>query len=123
MTDFGFKAQIVLLILNGKTEEAIEQLSKEYGVSVPALRVGLPKGHKTTAYGCYAAQTQTITVLNSDIFVNPFVIIHEFYHHIRSKGVDRMHRGTEGNADKFALDFIAQYKLAVLAYNAGFKDQ
>jgi hypothetical protein len=123
MTDFGFKAQIVLLILNGKTEEAIEQLSKEYGVSVPSLRVGLPKGHKTTAYGCYAAQTQTITVLNSDILVNPFVIIHEFYHHIRSKGVDRMHRGTEGNADKFALDFITQYKLAVLAYNASFKDQ
>jgi hypothetical protein len=123
MTDAGFKVQIVWLILNGKTEDALELLSKEYRVSVPALKVGLPKGHKTTAYGCYAAQTQTITVLNSDILVNPFVIIHEFYHHIRSKGVDRMHRGTEGNADKFAVDFITQYQLAALALKDGSKGQ
>lgn len=119
MTDVSFKVQVVLLILNGKTEDALEQLAKEYGVSVPSLRVGLPKGHKATAYGCYAAQTQTISVLNSDILVNPFVVLHEFYHHIRSKGVDRMHRGTEGNADKFALDYITQFRLAVLKSSLG----
>jgi hypothetical protein len=53
------------------------------------LKVGLPKGHKVTAYGCYASKNQTITVLNSDVLVNSFVI-HEFYHHIRSKSVDRI---------------------------------
>jgi hypothetical protein len=105
---------MVLMILNGKVEDALEQLSKEYGVSVPSLRVGLPKGHKATAYGCYSSQTQTISLLNSDMITNPFVVLHEFYHHIRSKGVDRMHRGTEGNADKFALDYITQYQLAAL---------
>lgn len=112
MATSGFKAQIVALILNGATEDALDLLSKEYQVTVPALRVGLPKGHKATAYGCYTAKNQTISVLNSEMLVNPFVVLHEFYHHIRSKGVDRMHRGTEGNADKFALDFILQYHLA-----------
>ncbi|HSV49051.1 MAG TPA: hypothetical protein VLH35_01955 [Candidatus Acidoferrales bacterium] len=114
MAAVNFKAAIVALILNGQPEAALEALAKEYGVSVPALRVGLPKGHKTTAWGCYASKTQTITVLNSDILVNPFVILHEFYHHVRSKGVDHMHRGTEGNADKFALDFITQFKAEIL---------
>ncbi len=115
MPSENFKAYIVSLILvEGKTEDALELLAKEYQVSVPTLKVGLPKKHKTTAYGCYSANNQTISVLNSDIYVNPFVIIHEFYHHLRSKAVDRMHKGTEGNADKFALDFIKEYQLAVL---------
>lgn len=119
MVDDGFKVLIVLLILNGKTEDALEKLATEYGVTVPSLRVGLPKGHKATAYGCYSAQTQTISLLNSDIVTNPFVVLHEFYHHIRSKGVDRMHRGTEGNADKFALDYITQFKLEALKQGLG----
>ena len=110
MAAVNFKTYVVWLILNGRTEEALELLAKEYQVAIPALRVGLPKGHKTTAYGCYTAKTQTIAVLNSDILVNPFVVLHEFYHHIRSKGVDRMHRGTEGNADKFAMTFIAEFQ-------------
>ncbi len=117
--DADFKVHIVALILNGKTEDALEQLAKEYQVSVPQLKVGLPKGHKTTAYGCYTSKTQTISLLNSDMMVNPFVVLHEFYHHIRSKGVDRMHRGTEGNADKFALDYVTQYQLAVLKIRLG----
>jgi hypothetical protein len=114
MPSGNFKVYIVALILDGKTEEAIELLAKEYKVSLPTLKVGLPKKHKTTAYGCYSANNQTISVLNSDIYVNPFVIIHEFYHHLRSKAVDRTHKGTEGNADKFALDFIKEYQVAVL---------
>jgi hypothetical protein len=110
----NFKPYIVSLILNGKTEDALDLLAKEYSVSVPYLKVGLPKGHKNTAYGCYNAKNQTISVLNSDIFVNPFVILHEFYHHIRSKGVDKVHKGTEGNADKFAKDFIVQYQIIAI---------
>jgi Zn-dependent peptidase ImmA (M78 family) len=71
---------VVALILNKQTEEAIELLAKHYNVSVPKLKFVLPKGHQRTAYGTYNSQTQTICVLNSDIFSNPFVIIHEFYH-------------------------------------------
>jgi hypothetical protein len=108
----GLKILAVALILNGKPEEALELLAKNYAVKVPHLKVGLPKKHKITAFGCYTAQNETISVLNSDILVNPFVILHEFYHHLRSKSVDKMHKGTEKNADKFALDFIMQYQYA-----------
>ncbi len=111
LVDENFKPLVVWLILNGNAEGALELLAKNYRISVPNLRVGLPKKHKTKAYGTYTAKNRTISVLNSDVLVNPFVIIHEFYHHLRSKGVDKMHRGTEGNADKFALDFILAYQL------------
>jgi hypothetical protein len=110
MPQENFKPLIVHLILNGKQEEALTLLAQNYKVDTPKLKVGLPKGHKTTAYGCYTAKTQTISVLNSDVLANPFVILHEFYHHLRSKAVDRMHRGTEKNADKFAIGFIVEYK-------------
>jgi hypothetical protein len=110
----NFKPLVVSLILNGKPEEALELLAKTYKVKVPALKVGLPKGHKTTAYGCYTAKNQSISVLNSDVLVNPFVILHEFYHHLRSKSVDRLHRGTEHGADQFAIEFIAAYQLFCL---------
>lgn len=112
MAEDNFKPFVVWLILSGKPEEAIDLLAKNYKVTVPDLKVGLPKGHKITAYGCYISKNQTITVQNSDVLVNPFVILHEFYHHLRSKSVDRMHKGTERGADKFALDFIMEYQLA-----------
>ena len=113
MTQDNLKPYTVWLILNGKTEEALALLAKNYQVNIPNLKVGLPKGHKVKAYGCYTAKTQTITILNSDILMNPFVILHEFYHHLRSKSVDKMHRGTEKNADKFALEFLLEYQKAV----------
>lgn len=109
----NFKPLIVWLILNGKTEKALELLAKKYDVAVPSLKVGLPKKHKTKAYGTYTAKNQTISVLNSDVLSNPFVVIHEFYHHLRSKGVDMRHRGTESNADKFAYDFLLAYQLTI----------
>ena len=112
MAQENFKPLVVWLILNGKPEDALELLAKKYQVNVPDLKVGLPKGHKIKACGCYTSKNQTISVLNSDVLVNPFVVIHEFYHHLRSKSVDRMHKGTEKNADKFALDFIEAYKAA-----------
>jgi len=107
------KVAVVWLILNGKTEDALTLMAKNYKVDVPHLKVGLPKRHRIKAFGCYAPKNQTISVLNSDVLMNPFVIIHEFYHHLRSKSVDKMHKGTEKNADKFALEFIQQYQLAV----------
>jgi len=114
MAQDNFKPYVVWLILNGKTEDALALLAKNYDVASPNLKVGLPKGHKTTAFGCYTNKNETISVLNSDVFMNPFVILHEFYHHLRSKAVDKMHRGTEGNADKFALDFLQAYQLFVV---------
>ena len=109
----NFKPHIVYLILDKQTEQALELLAKQFGVEIPKLKVGLPKGHTRNAYGTYNAQTQTISVLDSEIFANPFVILHEFYHHLRCKSVTMQHKGTEKNADKFALEFIQQYQLAV----------
>ncbi|MDR0797593.1 MAG: hypothetical protein LBE70_02580 [Nitrososphaerota archaeon] len=103
------KANIVQLILDSKTEDALVLLAKQYKTNTPKLKIGLPKGHKTTAYGCYTAKTETISILNSDLLNNPFIILHEFYHHLRSKNADKIHKGTEKNADKFALDIIAEY--------------
>ena len=108
----NLKPAVVWLILNGKTEEALTLLSNTYKVRTPKIKVGLPKGHKITAFGCYTPKNETISVLNSDVLANPFVIIHEFYHHLRSKAVDKMHRGTEKNADKFALEFLHEYEMA-----------
>jgi len=114
MTQNNFKIFVVRLILSGKPEEALELLAEDYKVKVPNLKVGLPKGHKITAFGCYSSKTQTISVVNSDVLLNPFVILHEFYHHLRSKSVDGVHKGTERGADKFALDFIIEYQTNTL---------
>lgn len=106
------KTAVVKLILNKQTEEALALLAENYGVNMPKLKVGLPKGRRKHVYGCYTAKTVTISVLNSDILGNPFVILHEFYHHLRSRSVDKQHRGTERNADKFAAEFIREYESA-----------
>lgn len=116
--NLGFKPTIVLLILNKQTEQALELLAKNYDVEVPRLKIGLPKGHKSRVYGTYTSKDQTISLLNSDMLGNPFIVLHEFYHHLRSKSVDRQHRGTEKNADKFAASFIAEYQTAVKVFNA-----
>lgn len=110
MTQDNFKPLVVWLILDGRPEEALALLAKNYKVNVPKLKVGLPKGHKMKAFGCYTSKNETISVLNSDVIANPIVILHEFYHHLRSKAVDKIHRGTEKNADKFAMEFIEAYK-------------
>jgi len=107
----GSKAVIVRLILNGRTEIALGLLAKNYGVSIPKLKVGLPKSRKGNAFGCYTAKDETISVLNSDVMKNPFVVLHEFYHHLRTS-VDKKHRGTEKNANRFADEFIEEYKSA-----------
>ena len=112
MLQASFKPKVVWLILNGKPDEALALLAENYKVTVPKLKVGLPKGRKATAFGVYTSKNETISVLNSDVLVNPFVILHEFYHHLRSRGVDKQHKGTEKNADKFAVDFIEAYKAA-----------
>ena len=106
-----FKPLIVWLVLNGQAEKALELLAKNYRVSTPKLKVGLPKGHRAKAFGCYTPKDATISLLNSDVVRNPFVILHEFYHHLRTS-IDKKHKGTEKNADKFAVEFIAAYEAA-----------
>ena len=114
--DPSFKPTVVWLILNQKTEEALSLLAKAYNVTTPRLKMGLPKGHTHNIYGCYTPKDATISLLNSEMLGNPFVIIHEFYHHLRTS-VDKQHKGTEKNADKFANDFITAYNSAVKGNN------
>ena len=105
------KAQIVRMILGKQTERALEKLSEFYHVAPPQIVVGTIKGKRRTVYALYIPKERKIYALNSDIFFNPFVVLHEYYHHIRSKlGV---HRGSERNANKFAQEFIAAYKKIV----------
>ena len=46
----NFKPLIVALILNGQAEKALELLAENYRITKPELKVGLPKGHKATAF-------------------------------------------------------------------------
>jgi hypothetical protein len=103
------KALIVWLIMNGKAEEALERLASHYNVDVPKLKVGLPKRHKKQTLGCYEGKSKIISVVDSDALKNPFVILHEFYHHIRTT-VDLKHKGTEKNANEFAKDFVHAFE-------------
>ena len=113
----NFKQTVVRLILNKQTEEALAMLAKNYNVNTPNFKIGLPKGHRRNVYGTYSAKNQTISLLNSDMLGNPFVVLHEFYHHIRTKNVDKQHRGTEKNADKFAIEFLKEYETAAKRNN------
>lgn len=105
--DFLFKAKIVHMILAKDNVNAIRTLSRHYRVEEPRLKVGLPKGHRSVV-GCYVSKTKTIHVMNQDYLDDPFVILHEFYHHLRTQGGE--HRGTEKYANRFAEDFIEAFK-------------
>jgi len=59
----------------------------------------------------YVPKERKIYALNSDIFNNPFVVLHEYYHHIRSKG--GKHRGSERRANLYAQQFIIAYKKVI----------
>jgi hypothetical protein len=100
-----FETIVVQLILQGKTEEALEQLARHYNVGTPKVKVGLPKGNRSKVLGCYASKNQTIYALNSDVLKDPFIILHEFYHHLRTSP-DMKHKGTEKLASRFAKEFI-----------------
>ncbi len=102
------KAKVVHLILNKKTEDALESLSKFYRISPPEITVGTIKRKRTTVYAVYVQKESKIYCINSDIFYNPFIVLHEFYHHIRTKG--GIHRGSEKYANTYARGFIDSYK-------------
>jgi len=102
-----FKARVVQLIVNKEAEEALKVLSQHYSVSVPRLRVGMPKRYSKRV-GCYVSETKTIHVMSREKLEDPFVILHEFYHHLRTHG--GVHRGTEKNANRFAWEFIEAFQ-------------
>lgn len=102
------QALIVNLILNKRTEESLQLLSNFYSIQAPEVVVGTLKGKRKTVHAVYVGNQRRIYATNSEIFYNPFVILHEFYHHLRFRGME--HRGSEKSANKFALHFINSYR-------------
>ena len=105
------KARIVHMILNRNTEEALQKLSRFYNVTPPEIVVGTIKGKRRTVYAVYVQKERRIYVINSDVFYNPFIVLHEFYHHIRTRA--GVHRGSEKHANMYAKSFIDSYKKIV----------
>jgi len=98
------------LILLKRVDEALQELGSYYSVDVPRLKVGMPTRYRSKV-GCYVSKTKTICVVNQEKLGDPFVILHEFYHHLRAQ--DGKRRRTEKNANKFALEFIEAFKKTV----------
>jgi hypothetical protein len=105
--DKMMQARIVYMILNKRTEQALKSLAEFYHIRPPDIAVGTIKGRRRTVYAVYVPKERKIYALNSDIFYNPFVILHEFYHHLRSQG--GTHRGTERHADLYAKGFLNSF--------------
>ena len=95
------------MILSRETEKAVSLVSKKYKARPPRLGIGPTKGKKV-ALAVYSVSSNAILFSSQDYFFDPFVVLHEMYHCIRSKSGS--HRGTEKKADKFAMDFIEAYK-------------
>jgi hypothetical protein len=68
----------------------------------------MPKGRRKNV-GCYVARKRTIYVSNLHELNSPYVILHEFYHHLRTYNMK--HRGTEKHAERFAEDYVEAYKI------------
>jgi hypothetical protein len=85
------KTRIVFMILNKRTEEALQLLSLFYNTTPPRIAVGTIKGKRKTVYALYVQKEGKIFATNSEILYNPFIMLHEFYHHIRTKA--DVHRG------------------------------
>jgi hypothetical protein len=112
LDDQRFKSLVVHLILSKDTEKAIELVSKKHGVKAPKLGIGMTKGKKR-ALAVYSVAANSIQFADQDQFFDPFVVLHEMYHCVRSRSGS--HRGTERNADRFAIDYIQEYnKMAQL---------
>ena len=114
------KATVVALILDTKTEEAIGVLSRWYRVSRPRLGVGVMEGKTKGVAAVYSQNRKEILAARREFMYAPFVMVHEFYHHLRS--VSGKHRGTEKQADRFALEFIRAYGRAAAPREARIRD-
>ena len=107
MPDTHLQSKIVKLILDSKTEDALKLLSSFYHISPPDIKVGTIKGRRKTVYAVYVHKERRIYALNSEVFYNPFIILHEFYHHLRSRATG--HRGSEKHANYYAKEFLHSY--------------
>ncbi|MGA1975443.1 MAG: hypothetical protein ABSG92_07385 [Conexivisphaerales archaeon] len=114
--DLRTKAMIVHLILSRETERALEELSLANRIDVPKLKVGAVKGKKK-ALAVYVEKEKTIYVAKGDSLWDPFIILHEFYHHLRSRS--GKHRGTEKLADAYAVDYLNAYRTVISNRSTG----
>ena len=101
-----FKAKVVYLILSKETSEALKLLSQYYNIVEPKLKVGMPKRYSKNP-ACYVHKSKTIHISRREILYNPSIILHEFYHHLRS--VKDAQGGIEKYADGFARTFLDAY--------------
>lgn len=85
-------------------------LSRHYHVATPRVSVGVYEGRTKRVAAVYSVARREILAAKREYLYDPFVVIHEFYHHLRS--VSGRHRGTEKQADKFASEFLAAYQRA-----------
>ena len=83
-------------------------LAEHYRVNVPKLGIGVFEGRTKGVAAVYSVQRREILAAKREYMYNPFVMIHEFYHHLRS--ASGQHRGTERQADEFAMQFIHAYE-------------
>lgn len=102
-----FRAKIVTFIIDGRTELALKLLSDYYGIGEPGLRVGTVKRHRRVV-ACYVEKERRIYLSKGEYLTNPFVILHEFYHHLRASQVGKS-RQVEKRADLFASNFIRDF--------------
>ena len=107
MQDVELHVQVVQVILEGKPEDALQLLSSYYEVVAPDLRVGTVKRHRRVL-GCYLPKEKRIYVSKSEYLSNPFIILHEFYHHLRAFSGKK--RQAEKRADLFANTFIEDFR-------------
>jgi hypothetical protein len=96
------------MILEGHPEKALHFLSVHYEVQEPDLRVGTVKRHRKVL-AVYVHKEKRIYISKSDLLRNPFVILHEFYHHLRASQTP-MNEQVEKSADSFALTYVRTFK-------------
>jgi hypothetical protein len=103
-----FRSKIVALILENRPELALKLLSEYYGVGPAVIRVGTVKGHRH-ALGCYVERERRIYVSKSEYLSSPFVVLHEFYHHLRASQISR-NKQVEKRADLFASNYVEAFR-------------
>jgi hypothetical protein len=100
------KAKVVELILRGDVGDALDELSKRYAIKSPKIRVGTVKGHRK-AWAVYRQRDKTIYGSSREVLLNPFIVLHEYYHYLQSERYGK--KGNEKYANKFAQDFFSVY--------------
>jgi hypothetical protein len=103
-----FRSKVVDTILAGSPEHALKLLSEYYGVNPPEIRVGTVKAHRR-ALACYVEKERRIYFSKSEYLSAPFVVLHEFYHHLRASQINS-HRQVEKGADLFASNYIQDHR-------------